>query len=244
MKRNLTTISMLSAFSALLLTVPSYGQSQFGKMPQSNPQQSGCGSQGMMGGMGMGQMRGRGMSMQGMQGMQGRMMGGMGGGMMQGMQGRHGQNMGGMGSGMMGNMGGMGGMSGSMGGDMMTAHQLVMQHEQINRTVTQLPNGVETLTESDDANVAAKIMEHVPAMYQRLKENQPIHQGDPLMRELFRYGSKINSEVTMTSNGVRVVETSTDPYVVKLIKAHAKTVDALVRRGMEAMHEQHELPKR
>jgi hypothetical protein len=240
MKRNLTTISMLSALSALLLTVPSYGQGQFGSTPQSNMQQPGCGSPGMMGGMGMGQMRGM-----RMQGMMGRMMGGMGGGMMQRMQGRHGQNMGGMGSGMMRNMGGMrGGVMQGMGGDMMTAHQLVMQHEQINRTVIQLPNGVETLTESDDAAVAAKIMEHVPAMYQRLKKNQPLHQGDPLMQELFRYGSKINAEVTMTPKGVRVVETSTDPYVVKLIKAHAKTVDALVKRGMEAMHAQHEVPKR
>lgn len=165
-------------------------------------------------------------------------MGMLGRGMMQGMK---------RGMGMRGMMGGMSmhgqGMMGGMGSDMMTARQLVMQREQVKRSVKQLPNGVETLTESDDVNVTAKIQEHVPAMYQRLKANQPIQQGDPLFQELFRYGGKIKSRVTMTPNGVRVIETSTDPYVVKLIKAHAKTVDALVARGMEAMHEMHEIPK-
>lgn len=178
-----------------------------------------CCCQGMMGGMGMGQMRGHGR----MQGMQGR-------GMMHGMRMRGMQNHQGM---------GMQGM-----GDMMTAHQLVMLHEKVTRAVKQLPNGVETLTESEDAEVAAKIKEHVPAMYRRLKENRPIHQVDPLFRELFRYGKKIEARVTMTENGVRVVETSTDPYVVKLIKAHAASVDELVKRGMEAMHEPHAVPKR
>ena len=147
-------------------------------------------------------------------------------GMMQGMQGHQGQ----MGEG--------------QGDDLPTAHQLMMQHDKVKRTVKQLTNGVETLTESDDADIAAKIKEHVPAMYKRLKENQPVRQGDPLFRELFRYGNKIKAEVTVTPKGVRVVETSTDPYVVKLIKAHAKSVDELVKRGMEAMHEPHDVPKR
>ncbi len=142
---------------------------------------------------------------------------------------------------------GMNGMQGRMSGgnreDMVTAHMLVMQHEKVKRTVKQLPSGVETLTESDDASVAAKIKEHVPAMYSRLKQNQPIRDFDPLFRELFRYGSKIHSKVTSTPNGVRVVETSADPYVVKLIKAHAQTVDGLVKRGMEAMPEVHQPPK-
>jgi len=175
-----------------------------------------------MGRMGGGRMGGNGMGMGAMRGQ----------GMMHGMQGR----------GMMGGMGG--GMGSGMGNDMMTSHQLVMQHDQVQRTVKQLPNGVETLTESEDANVAAKIKEHVPAMYRRLKENRPIHQGDPLFRELFRYGSRIKSEVIMTPKGVHVIETSTDPYVVKLIKAHAKSVDDLVKRGMAAMHEQHPVPQR
>lgn len=164
------------------------------------------------------------------------MMGGMGMGPMR----RRGMTMeSGQGQGMQGRQSNM---MGGMGEDMMTAHQLVMQHEKVKRTVKQLPNGVETVTESDVAAVAAKIKEHVPAMYRRLKENQPIRQFDPLFRELFRYGSKIDSKVTYTPNGVRVVETSTDPYVVKLIKAHAQTVDGLVKRGMEAMPEVHQPP--
>lgn len=217
MGRNVTTFSMLGAFSLLLAGVI-HAQTQPRSQPQPSQQQSCC-CQGMMGGM----MGGKGMGMGGMRGMG--MRGMMGGGMMQGMQGRQGQMMGSM-------------------GDMMIAHQLVMQHDQVTRTVKQLANGVETLTESEDATVAAKIKAHVPAMYKRLRENQPIQQMDPLFRELFRYGSKIKSEVTMTPFGVMVIETSTDPYVVKLIRAHAKTVDELVARGMQAMHETHDVPKR
>jgi hypothetical protein len=162
----------------------------------------------------------------------------MNGGKMGGMQGR--------GPGMMRGMqrgrGPM--MRGMKGTDMMTARQLVMLHEKVTRAVKQLPNGVDTLTESDDPAVIAKIKEHVPAMYARLKENRPIHQIDPLFVELFRYGKKINAEVSMTDFGVRVIETSSDPYVVKLIKAHAKSVDELIERGMPAMHEKHAVPKK
>ena len=38
---------------------------------------------------------------------------------------------------------------------------LLSHHEQIRRTITDRPDGVETLTESDDPAVAAKIVEHV-----------------------------------------------------------------------------------
>jgi hypothetical protein len=222
MTRKFMALLLTAALGTSLLLAVATGQSKpRDKAPQTK-QEPVCCCQGMMGG---GRQRGMGM-MGGMGPMRGRGMRMQGRGMMQGMQGRQGQ------------------MMGNMGGDMMTAHQLVMQHESVKRAVKQLPNGVETLTESDDPDVAAKIKEHVPAMYARLKENRPIHQIDPLFRELFRYGSKIKSEVTLTPKGVRVVETSADPYVVKLIKAHAKSVDELVKRGMDAMHEQHEVPNR
>lgn len=214
MRNRLLTLMIMSALSATLLTGIASAQGKQKGKTQSKPAQQ----------MGCCQ---QGCCMNG-----GNMSGIQGPGMMQGN--RRGMQMG------RGPM--MRGMNG--GADMMTAHQLVMLHEKVTRTVKQLPDGVDTLTESEDPAVIAKIKEHVPAMYARLKENRPIHQIDPLFVELFRYGKQIKSEVTMTNFGVRVIETSTDPYVVKLIKAHAKTVDELIKRGMPAMHQKHAVPKR
>ena len=123
-------------------------------------------------------------------------------------------------------------------------HYLLDHHGAIQRTVRQLKNGVETLTESDNSAVAARIKEHVPAMYVRLKRNLPVRKADPLFAELFQQGRKIKAAVSVTQKGVKVVETSTDPYVVKLIKAHAAEVDDLVKRGFPAIMQNHNPPKK
>src|SRR5487761_2793648 len=71
--------------------------------------------------------------------------------------------------GMMGG-GGMGGMMSpdNMAGPMRTGMELFARHTLIRRTVTQLPNGVHVVTESDDPQTAALIQAHVSEMYQRL----------------------------------------------------------------------------
>ncbi len=151
----------------------------------------------------------------------------------------------GMGMGRRGMGGGPGAMADdAMGRDMQVFHSLLMDHDKVRRSVKQLPNGVETTTESDDPSVAARIKEHVPAMYARLKQNRPVRRFDPLFAALFEHGKKIDQKITLTEKGVNVVETSTDPYVVKLIKAHAASVDEMVREGMPAMMQQHAVPKR
>jgi len=45
-----------------------------------------------------------------------------------------------------------------------------------------------------------------------------------------------------TANGVRVTETSDDPYVAQLIKAHAKTLSAFVERGFAEAMKNHPVP--
>lgn len=47
---------------------------------------------------------------------------------------------------------------------------LLMNHQKIKRTVEELPNGVKTLTESSDPQVAAKIKEHVYWMKERIEK--------------------------------------------------------------------------
>lgn len=130
-----------------------------------------------------------------------------------------------------------------MGGDMGTIHSLFDERERITRTVKNLPDGVETVTESDDEKVRGIIREHVGAMYQRLAKKQPIRMWDPLFAELFRNADKIKFTMNNTAKGIRVVETSTDPRVAKMLIAHAEGVTEFLKEGLAAMHKSHPVPE-
>ena len=119
---------------------------------------------------------------------------------------------------------------------------LLQNHEKIKRNVVDLPNGVETLTESDSPEVAAKIKEHVEWMEHRITEANPIRMRDPLFAEIFKHTDKIKIDRTETDKGVRVVETSDDPYVATLIQAHAKVVSGFVERGFAEAMKNHPVP--
>lgn len=126
--------------------------------------------------------------------------------------------------------------------DMGTIHALLMESKKIRRSVKLLPQGVEALTESDDTKVAAMIYEHTVAMAARLKEKRPIRQWDPLFALLFEQADKIKLEVLKTKKGVRIRETSGDPYLVKAIQAHAAGVTDFVKEGTMGMAKEHPVP--
>jgi hypothetical protein len=119
---------------------------------------------------------------------------------------------------------------------------LLANHDKITRTVKELPNGVQTLTESETPDVAAKIKEHVEWMTVRIKEANPIRMRDPLFAEIFKHTDKIKMEHEDTEKGVLVTETSDDPIVVKLIQAHAKVVSSFVERGFAEAMKNHPVP--
>jgi hypothetical protein len=48
----------------------------------------------------------------------------------------------------------------------------------------------------------------------------------------------------MTRAGVRVIETSEDPYVVKRLQAYAEVVSAFIVNGRSEMMKSHPLPPR
>tara|TARA_R110002095_G_scaffold177271_3_gene154592 strand:- start:4112 stop:5212 length:1101 start_codon:yes stop_codon:yes gene_type:complete len=121
---------------------------------------------------------------------------------------------------------------------------LLAHHKQIKRTVKELPNGVNTVTESNDPQVAAKIQEHVYWMKERVRKQQPIRMRDPLFTELFKHADQISIAYEKTVKGVRVTEISDDPYVAKIIKAHAKTVSEFVERGFAEAMKNHPVPKK
>lgn len=123
-------------------------------------------------------------------------------------------------------------------------HFLLQNHTKIDRQVTELPDGVMTVTESDDPKIAAKIKEHVHWMKDRIEKTNPIRRRDPLFNELFKHTDKITMESEETDRGVRVKETSDDPYVAKLIKAHAETVSAFVAHGFAEAMKNHPVPEK
>jgi hypothetical protein len=128
--------------------------------------------------------------------------------------------------------------------DMQLFHQLFDHRTEITRQVVNREDGIETVTESTNPEVTRLLQTHVAAMLARVKEQRPIHRRDPLFAELFRYADRIEARYEMTPAGVRVVETSQDPYVVKLIQAHAGAVSAFIANGRSEMMKNHPLPPR
>ncbi len=119
---------------------------------------------------------------------------------------------------------------------------LLQNHDKISRTVKELPNGVETLTQSAVPEIAARIKEHVYWMKQRVENKQPIRMRDPLFAEIFKHADKIKMVYEETPAGIRVIETSNDPYVAKLIQEHAKVVSEFVKRGHAEAMKSHAVP--
>jgi alpha-acetolactate decarboxylase len=126
--------------------------------------------------------------------------------------------------------------------DMELFHFLLDNRKEITRKVTNLPNGIETLTESDNPKVVEKLQAHVASMYKRVEERRPIHARDPLFAEIFRNTDKIKMKLEKTRKGVKVVETSEDAYVAKLIQAHAEVVNLFLKNGRAEMMKNHALP--
>ena len=121
---------------------------------------------------------------------------------------------------------------------------LLKNHTRIKRQVKELENGVETTTESDDPRVTAKIKEHVKWMTWRIEKVNPIRMRDPLFAELFRHAKQIKMRHEETEKGVKVTETSEDPYVAELIQAHAKVVSRFVEHGFEEARKNHKVPRK
>jgi len=126
-----------------------------------------------------------------------------------------------------------------MKADQAVFHYLLENHKEIRRTVKRLDNGVETLTESDQPEVAGKIQEHVAAMHKRVKEGRGLRFWDDLFVAVFKNHARITMTVENTKTGVRVKETSDDAFTVKLIQAHADAVSKFVEFGFAEAHKNH-----
>jgi len=116
-------------------------------------------------------------------------------------------------------------------------HELIMNHDRVRRTVTNLPDGIRTVTESDDPRLAMLIRTHVASMDQRVKtgDDPGLPMESEAVHSIFRDRDKIRTTTELTANGVVVVQTSTDPKTVAVLQQHAAEVSDLVRGGMAAL---------
>ena len=139
------------------------------------------------------------------------------------------------GPGMMGMMG-MGLDSATMA-QLRVIHALFVNHNRIRRSVTNLPNGIRTVTESDDPQIAALLKAHVGDMMKRVGAGDdpglPIESN--ALRSIFRDKDKIKTGTEITANGVVVVQTSDDPKVVAELQKHAAQVTDFATEGMAAL---------
>lgn len=119
--------------------------------------------------------------------------------------------------------------------DMSLVHDLLINHTKIKRTVTRLPDGIRTVTESDDPQVAQAIKGHVASMSERLKDGREFNIFSTTLPVLFDNRDKITSEVGMTDKGSVVTRTSKDAKVAAALQAHAGEVTELVQDGMAGM---------
>jgi hypothetical protein len=126
--------------------------------------------------------------------------------------------------------------------DMDTIHALFDNVKSIKRTVRKRPDGFESITESSDPKVVSMLQGHVMAMKGRLKKRLLIRRGDPLFRALFENADKITVDVKMTPNGIRVIEMSKDPYIVKLLHLHSAAVSGFIKDGPSGMAKMHPVP--
>jgi hypothetical protein len=122
--------------------------------------------------------------------------------------------------------------------EMSDIHELFINHDRITRTVTNLPNGIRTVTESVDPRIAQLLRDHVASMGRRVETgNDP---GLPIesqaLRAIYRNYDKIHTTFEPTATGIVVIQTSTDQDTVAALQQHAAEVTDFVNEGMAAMH--------
>jgi len=122
-------------------------------------------------------------------------------------------------------------------------HELLRRHGDIRREVESIPNGIRARTWALDPTLVPLLHTHAQQMHRRVTEKFGLRFWDPAFAELFAQADKVKMTVTLTENGVDILETSDDANVVKLIRAHGATVSAFVDHGGRAASQESPLPK-
>ena len=127
------------------------------------------------------------------------------------------------------------GFGGATGMDMSMYMEMFSRHNEIRRSVEEIPGGVRTTTESDSPDLAALLQQHVPSMYSHLDQGGEIMCMSQSLPTLFRRASDYHRQIALTPTGVVAVETADDPNLTQVIRVHAREVTGFVTEGMPAM---------
>jgi hypothetical protein len=123
-------------------------------------------------------------------------------------------------------------------GIMTGVHEMFVGHEHLTRTVTVLPDGIRTVTESVDPKLAQLLKDHVTVSNAQVATG--VDPGLPMesdaLRAIFRYHADIRTTVEATPAGIVVTQTSSNPDAVAALQQHAAEVTTFVKDGMAAMH--------
>jgi hypothetical protein len=130
-----------------------------------------------------------------------------------------------------GRMGGERGMSVDEHG---AIRDLLGGHAAIARKVEEIPDGVRTTTTTTKPELVETLRTHVRQMSRRLEQGRPVRMWDPVFRGVFAHADEIKLTTKDIEGGIEVTETSSNPAVVTLIRAHAAKVSDFVARGHAA----------
>lgn len=116
---------------------------------------------------------------------------------------------------------------------------LFRNFDTITREVTNLPDGIRTVTRSSDDAVMATLVSHVVGMIDRVErgDDPQIVIQSPTLDIFFARGAGIATAIDVTDDGIVVVQTADDPALVAALHTHAAEVSAMADRGMQAVHE-------
>jgi len=131
----------------------------------------------------------------------------------------------------------------SVSTDMVTIMTLLRNHAAIRFVIRDIPGGERTSTTSSDPEVVKAIRLHAREMRARVEQGSNIRPNDPIFVEIFRRHKEISDVITDIPGGVLEDETSPNPQIVLLIRAHAQIVAKFVRQGLAATHQNTPLPK-
>jgi hypothetical protein len=127
------------------------------------------------------------------------------------------------------------GMMGVSPTDMARYMEMFKRHNELARTVEEIPGGIRTTTQSNSPELAAQLTAHVSSMYSHLEQGGEVMCMSDSLPTLFRRADGYRRQLTFTPTGVIAEETADDPQLVAAIRAHAQEVTGFVRDGMPPM---------